>query len=71
MKKLLLITAILLFSYSCSKEDDGCVCKSARYCIFGQDDVFYVENVPIDCETKQPIKPLTTNPNAIYCGCED
>ena len=61
MKKILLLLSVFLFSCSCSKDDNGCICKSARYCLFGQEGTFYVENIPIDCETKQPL-----NPSAAY-----
>jgi hypothetical protein len=75
MKKAVLIFAIellmVLVVLSCSKDDDGCVCKTAKYLNFGQSGYFYSTNVPIDCKTGRPLQQLPSNPNAIFVSCED
>ncbi len=70
MKKLiLLIIPIILLS--CSKEDDVCKCKGKFSQNPADGTFFYNQNTEIDCDTRQLIKPLDSNPNALFWGCVD
>lgn len=55
MKKLLLLSAFILI-LGCSKEDNECNCSKAQYINWETNGTYYVNNVPIDCETGRPIK---------------
>lgn len=66
--KTLYIILILPFLFSCEKEDNECKC-TGKYTTNGQ-TYFYVQNVLVDCETKRPLMPLTTMPDAFFIKCE-
>jgi hypothetical protein len=69
MKKILLLIALILFS--CSKEDQDCNCMG-KFTTFGnQTGHFFVNNLPIDCETKSPTQETLNNlpSNYIFLGC--
>ncbi len=71
MKKLLLLSFLAISLSSCDKDDDKeCICKNAKYKSPDRETYFYFENMPIDCETGQPLKE-TGAPEAVYVGCED
>jgi len=68
MKKVLILILIgFSFTY-CEKEDEDCTCY-AKYFVPGKDGFFYVPNMPVDCETRYPLKQPGT-PNAVFAGCE-
>ena len=57
MKKILLFIGIIglaVIFLSCDKEDENCNCE-AKYQSSGSPGYFYIKNLPIDCETGQPL----------------
>ena len=66
MKKLIIILTALLF-ISCEKESD-CEC-TGKFKLAGQPNYFYIEKLPIDCDTKQPLKK-DFPANYYFSGCK-
>jgi hypothetical protein len=67
MKKIFLLITVLALS-SCSKDDNDCKC-TGQYANFDSPGFFFVQNVPINCETKHPVNSLPNNENAIFVKC--
>ena len=72
MKKLLLLFAIFVLFVSCENDNDNeCVCKRAKMTLFSPTaGYFYMNNLPIDCETGQPNYSELPE-NYIFVNCED
>lgn len=69
MKRIILITAILLTG--CSVNDqDSCTCDY-KVAISDGNDVgyYYITNAPIDCETEQLLDTSIVNDNHFLMGC--
>lgn len=69
MKKLLLLSAFILI-LGCSKEEPECNCKKAKYINLETNGIYYVNNVPMDCETGRPIKDGYVN-SGTFVECKD
>lgn len=67
MKKILLIFGIAIILLSCTKEEDVCKCEG-RFTLDGNGS-FYINNVKIDCETRQPLPNQGIQSNAFWQGC--
>ena len=65
MKKLILLTAIILSSCSNDKDSD-CNCTAKYQTSNG--DYFFVPKQPIDCDTKQP---TILHQSGYFVGCVD
>ena len=71
MKKIVLIIGIVLLFLSCDKEENECKCAKAKFTLFGDiTGAFYIQNLPIDCNTGKPDMSKLPN-NYIYLGCEN
>jgi hypothetical protein len=66
MKKLLLLFIFVVAG--CSTDSEECICGKAKYAIIGQQGYFYVNNMPVDCKTGKPTKPIA-NKNAFFVDC--
>ena len=72
MKKLFILL-ITIFALSCSEDDKECKCNKARMTTFtpGPINYFYINNLPIDCNTGKPNNEWLLERNYIYVNCEE
>ena len=66
MKKLLLLSAILLISCSNDEQVESCNCDAWYKPVSGTR--YVIQNVELDCETYQPIVII---PDAVFLGCDN
>ena len=69
MKYLILI---LLFVSCSQEENNGCNCTGKFTTPNGltSGNYFYIQNLPIDCNTGQILNSAPIQPNAIFLGCQ-
>ena len=71
MKKILFIFAIALL-VSCSNDDNSkCNCPKAKMKRFEvNSSYFYINNLPINCNTQKPDEEWLLKNNYVYIKCE-
>lgn len=69
MKQIFLLFVVLAL-FGCSGSDDKpeCVCELGKYVNTSGTGYYFVKNVALDCQTKQPI--LNNIGSGYYVGCQ-